>query len=143
MSGLPLPIATRPCSSRTVPQSDVMPPCSESMRPLLPYHCTLSPAPGAVALKTSAIENAVAPPKGVLLEVSQWRLNRTTDPPIGVAFFLNAGCNPGEPATVRLLWLVQDPTKSPSLRKSRSEASQRSRSAARVERVDSARARRR
>src|SRR5215210_8691090 len=137
MSGLPLPTATRPCSSKTVPQSEVMPPCSESMRPLLPYHWTLSPAPAAVALKTMAMEKAVAPPKGVLLEVSQWRLKRTTEPPIGVAFFLNAGCSPGEPATVRLLALVHDPTKSPSLRKSRSEASQRSMRAAGVERVDS------
>src|SRR6185503_13328055 len=90
---------------------------------------------------TSAIENAVAPPKGVLLEVSQWRLNRTTDPPIGVAFFLNAGCSPGDPATVRLLWLVHDPTKSPSLRKSRSEASQRSMSAAGLESIGNNRAR--
>src|SRR6185503_17947829 len=89
---------------------------------------------------TSAIENAVAPPKGVLPEVSQCRLNRTTDPPMGVAFFLNVGCSPGDPATVRLLWLVHDPTKSPSLRKSRSEASQRSTIAAGAERMDSNRA---
>src|SRR5688572_19584775 len=103
MSGPPLPNATRPCSSMTVPQSAVTPPCSASTIPLFPYHWAAPLAPGWLARKTIAIEKADAPPTGLSVEVSQWRLKRTTEPPTGVAFLRRLGCKPGDPATTRLL----------------------------------------